>query len=270
MKSKSIKLVGVLFLFFSCNEKNATETKIISEGLTTPLMAYEILGEYPHDTNLFTEGLLIHEGEIYESTGSPQNLPFTQTQIGVIDTLTGQLEVKVDLGKKPFGEGISILKGKVYQLTYTSQTCFVYDLETFEKVDEFKYPNKEGWGLTNDGTHLIMSDGSYKLTFVNPKDFSKVKEISVKDGGYGVQFVNELEYVDGVIYANVWQKNEILKIEANTGKVVAKVDLTPIAQDIYRTNPNTDVMNGIAYDKGKDEFLITGKLWPKIYRVRFN
>ncbi|MFT4735696.1 MAG: glutamine cyclotransferase [Arcticibacterium sp.] len=270
MKNKHLKLLGVLFLFVSCNEKKAAENKTIRNEAKTPFLSYEIIGEYPHDTGLFTEGLLIHDGEIYESTGSPQNLPFTQTQLGIIDTLTGQLEVKVDLGKKFFGEGISILNGRVYQLTYTSQICFVYDLATFKKVDEYKYSNKEGWGLTNDGTHLIMSDGTYKLTFVNPEDFSKVKEIPVKDGGYGVQFVNELEYVDGFIYANIWQKNEILKIEASTGKVVAKVDFTPIAQEVYRTNPNIDAMNGIAYDKGKDEFLITGKLWPKIYRVRLN
>ncbi len=269
MKNSLPILTLVSFVLWSCDDSKKTEKNAPSK-VQTPALNFEVLGYYPHEPKLFTQGLEIQQGSIYESTGAPQNLPFTETQIGVLDTLTGLLDTKVNLGKSVFGEGISFLDDKVYQLTYKSQICNVYDKNTFQKIDEFTFPNQEGWGLTNNGTHLIMSDGTYKLTFIDPLDFSKVKEMTVKEGGYGAEALNELEYVAGFIYANVWQKNEILKIDAITGNVVAKADLTPIAQEVYRTNPNIDAMNGIAYDSEKDEFLIAGKLWPKIYRVRFN
>ncbi|MFT5886196.1 MAG: glutamine cyclotransferase [Arcticibacterium sp.] len=269
MKSNLHILALVSLVIWSCGDSKKTESKTITKVKTADLK-FTILGNYPHDQSLFTQGLEIHNGLIYESTGAPEYLRFTETQIGVLDTLTGVLDAKVNLGKSVFGEGITLLGDKVYQLTYKSQICNVYDLNTFQKIDEFTFPNLEGWGLTNDGTHLIMSDGTYKLTYINPKDFSKVKEMIVKEGGYGAQAMNELEYVNGFIYANVWQKNEILKIDATNGKVVAKADLTRLAQNEYRANPNIDVMNGIAYDNSKDEFLVTGKLWSKVYRVRFN
>ena len=267
MKSKSIKLVGVLFLFFSCNEKNATETKIISEGLTTPLMAYEILGEYPHDTNLFTEGLLIHEGEIYESTGSPQNLPFTQTQIGVIDTLTGQLEVKVDLGKKPFGEGISILNNKIYMLSWQSGKGFVFDLNTFEQISQFTYgQSKEGWGLCNDGSKLFKSDGSQKIWTLDPVSLKELDHIELVTHKGFFKDTNELEYVDGYIYANVYQKESVMIINASSGAIEGVVNFSGLKK-LVTQHSEVDVLNGIAYHPGRKTFFVTGKKWDKLFEV---
>jgi glutamine cyclotransferase len=184
-----------------------------SKEIEAPKMAnisYEILGSFSHDVTSFTEGFFIQDGNIYESTGSPDER--MKSVIGVLDTLSGKLDVKVILeGSQFFGEVAVVLQGKLYQLTYKKQTCFVYDAKTFKNIGSFSNPNKEGWGLTTDGTSLIMSDGTFKLTFINPSDFSIVQALNVKENGYGVEKINELEYVSGYIYANVWMTNDIFK-----------------------------------------------------------
>jgi glutamine cyclotransferase len=190
LKSNIILLLVVLGI--SCKDNSSEEST--TEIKSIPTISYQIMGSYPHDETLFTEGLFVDNGLIFESTGSPANLPFTQSLVGVLDTASGKMDVKVRLDKsKYFGEGSTILNGKWYQLTYTSQTCFVYDAKTFKLINTFKYANKEGWGLTNDGSNLLMSDGSYKITVVNPSNFSKVKEINVSENGYGIENINELE-----------------------------------------------------------------------------
>ncbi len=256
----------------SCGDKTQSENSANETNATGPAkFSYQLIGTLPHDTQSFTEGLFVHNGKIFESTGSPEELAFAQSHFGTLDTTSGSINVLASLDRnKYFGEGITIVGNKLFQLTYKAQTCFVYDATSFKQIGSFKYPNAEGWGLSTDGKHVIMSDGTFKISFLNPDDFSKIKEINVTENGYAVEHINELEYVNGFIYANLWTTNQILKIDANTGQVVAKADFGQLFLDAQTQNPNILEMNGIAYDASKDEFLITGKLWPKIYRLKFN
>ena len=249
---------------------NIDSTETTATTASTPQLSYAVVGSYPHDIQSFTEGLYIDNNQIFESTGSPEELAFTQSHFGTLDTTTGKINIKAAIDRsKYFGEGISKLDGKIFQLTYKAQKCFVYDAKTYKQIAEYPYANAEGWGMTNDGTHLIMSDGTSKLTYLSPKDFSKVKELNIRENGYGIEKINELEYVDGFIYANIWTTNQIIKIDAKTGNVVAKVDMGGLVLDAQKQNPNLMEMNGIAFDSSKNEFLITGKLWPKVYRIKF-
>ena len=262
-----VLLVGLLL--YACNS-NTSESTEATETVSTPTLTYKVVGSYPHDVQSFTEGLYIDNNQIFESTGSPEELTYTQSHYGTLDTLTGKIKVKAALDKSLyFGEGISQIDGKIFQLTYKAQKCFVYDAKTHKKIGEFPYANAEGWGLTNDGKNLIMSDGTHILTFLNPKDFTKVKELNVRENAYALEKINELEYVNGFIYANIWTTNQIIKIDANTGNVVAKADMGALFTEAQKLNPSLMELNGIAYDVNKNEFLITGKLWPKIYRVKF-
>ncbi len=262
-----VLLIGVLL--YSCNS-NSSESTDTTEAVATPTLMYKVVGSYPHDVQSFTEGLYVDNNKIFESTGSPEELSYTQSHYGILDTLTGKIEVKAVLDKSLyFGEGISKIDGKIFQLTYKAQKCFVYDANSYKKIGEFPFANAEGWGLTNDGKNLIMSDGTHILTFLNPKDFTKVKELNVRENAYALEKINELEYVNGFIYANIWTTNQIVKINANTGNVVAKVDLGALYAEAQKLNPGLMELNGIAYDSSKNEFLITGKLWPKIYRLTF-
>jgi glutaminyl-peptide cyclotransferase len=259
----------VALFIISCNEKS-TENAQEDSANTISALNFTLLGSYPHDMESFTEGLFVDNGKIFESTGSPEELAFSKSHYGVLDTLSGKISVKAALDKnKYFGEGIVKFNDKIFQLTYKAQTCFVYDANTHQLLNTFKYNNAEGWGLTHNGSQLIMSDGSSLLTFFNPDDFSVVKSLQVKEGAYGQDKLNELEYVDGYIYANIWLTNQIVKIDANTGEIVAKADFGSLYLDAQKINPQLMEMNGIAYDAAKGEFLLTGKLWPKVYRVKF-
>ena len=168
-----------------------------------------------------------------------------------------------------FGEGIVILNNKIYQVTYTTQIGFVYDLKTFKKIGQFNYANKEGWGLTTDGKVLIMSDGTMNLTFIDPETFNVIKTMSVSENGYGLDNINELEYINGYIYANVWMNNNIVKIDAQSGKVLAKINLNPLLEEAKASHPSSLEMNGIAYDSLSKRFLVTGKFWPTVYEIKF-
>jgi len=161
------------------------------------------------------------------------------------------------------------LSNKIYQLTYESQTAFIYDATSFKKIGQFRYKNKQGWGLTTDGQNIIMSDGSDILTYINPNDFKVIKTIKVTEDGCVLNQLNELEFINGFIYANVWTTNYIVKIDPNNGKVVGKLDLSPIGEEIRNRYPETGVMNGIAYNSISDKIYITGKLWPFIYEIEF-
>tara|TARA_B100001245_G_scaffold235732_1_gene224309 strand:+ start:603 stop:1400 length:798 start_codon:yes stop_codon:yes gene_type:complete len=264
--NKQILLLLFTTILFSCS-KNTSEKATTEESV--PLLNVSYVGEYPHDTNAFTEGLLFHEGELFESTGAT-DLPQTRSLFGAVDLNTGAIDVKVELDREQyFGEGITFLNGRVYQLTYQSQKGFVYDDSTYEQIQEFKIPSAEGWGLTTDGTSIIMSDGTTQLTYLDPVSLAVTKKLTVKEQYFSKEKLNELEYVDGFIYAIIWMTNEIVKIDANDGKVVGKMDLTSYATDAKSTFPNAMEMNGIAYHPERKSFFITGKLWPKIYEVRF-
>ena len=254
----AIILVASLLVAVACQkEKDGSGSKGDPLAIT-----YKIRSAWPHDTQSFTEGLVIHEGELYESTGQEQSW------IGVVDIKSGKPDKKVVLDNKYFGEGITILNNKVYQLTWTTKVGFIYDLKTFTKLKEFTIPVKEGWGLTHDGTNLILSDGTDKLTYLDTVTLAPVRTLSVTDENGPVQKINELEYVKGFILANQWETNIILKIDPKSGKVVGRIDLTPLMQNAKMVNPRVDVLNGIAYHPTTDLVLVTGKFWPNIYALQ--
>ena len=224
---------------------------------------------YPHDTSAFTEGLLVHEGQLYESTGGrPQDNNF-KSWFGPVELKTGKASKKIMLDTAYFGEGISILNGKIYQLTWQDRIGFVYDAKTFKKLKEFHY-NGDGWSLTNDGTHLIMSDGTNKLQYLDPDSLKVVKIVGVEDNNGPVGNINELEYIEGFIYANQYLTNYILKIDPGSGKVVGKSDFSTLDNEVKIKYPGALEMNGIAYDAATKKIYVTGKAWPHLYEVRFN
>ena len=233
-------------------------------------LSYQVLNVYPHDTTSYTEGLLMQDGELYESTGHTEEIPYTRSLFGSVDLKTGHIRVKAELDRnKYFGEGIVFLKGKVYQLTYKTRVGFLYDASTFKKIREFTYPSEQGWGLTTDGTYLIMSDSTPDLHYLDPETFKLVRTIRVMENNTPMDQVNELEYIHGYIYANRYTTNYILKIDPANGRVVGRLDCSSLAQQARNKYPGSMEMNGIAYDSVADKVYITGKLWPDIYAIRF-
>lgn len=261
----------LLLLLGSCNNNTTGEDNTTTEpAVTTPVINYTVAKYYVHDTSLFTEGLLFHNGQLFESTGSPEELPNTRSMIGITDLKTGKFTKKVEIDKsKYFGEGIVFFNNKLFQLTYKNQLCFIYDANTFKKTGEFTYANKEGWSLTTDGSSLIMSDGTNVLTYIDPVKYTPTKILSVTENGYPVDKLNELEFIKGFIYANIWLTDYIVKIDPSSGAVVGKIDLSSLTNEAKNKNPNADVLNGIAYDSTTDKVYVTGKLWPVIYEVQF-
>lgn len=262
---KNIFYFFLIIFLFSCNEnKNIETTKSTDDFL--------IINTYKHDINSFTEGLFFDFDTIYESTGSPKDLPLTKSVFGILNLNTGKIDIKSELDKNIyFGEGIALCNKKIFQLTYLNKVGFIYDSKTFNKIGEFNYSNDEGWGLTNiENDTLIMSDGTNVLTFLDCKSLKVVKKIYVTEFGNELHNLNELEYVDGYIYANVYTTNKIVKINPNNGLVMKSYDLSKLYYDSKIRNSNALEMNGIAYNKKSKTFFITGKMWPSIYEVRFN
>ena len=246
------------------------DTSIVIEVPQTPVISFSLVNTHPHDINAFTEGFLFYEGKLFESTGAPENLPLTKSLFGIVDLKNGKIDTKVEIDKSIyFGEGISILNNKIYQLTYKNQTAFVYDAKTYKPIGKFSFQNKEGWGLTNDGKNLIMSDGSNYLTFFD-QNFNVTKTLDVSENGYAVDYLNELEYIKGFIYANIYQSHEIVKIDPATGNVVGKIDITNLFQTSKTKNINSLETNGIAFDSISNKVLVTGKMWPSIYEIQFS
>lgn len=260
----------LLILIFSACKRDKPEMPTDEPAEVSEIkdLSFALIKTHPHDVNSFTEGLTFHEGKLYESTGATPELDETRSLFGEVDMATGKINTKAELDKKAyFGEGITFLNGKVYQLTWTSRVGFVYDAKTFKKLREFTIPSAEGWGMTTDGTHVIMSDGTNKLRYLDPESLSVVKTLSVFEDGYTLRNINELEYVDGFIYANVWMTNTIVKIDAATGKVTAKLDLSSLAKEALLKNPASKEMNGIAYNPATGKFLVTGKMWPSMFEI---
>lgn len=253
----------------SCQDHSAESGRnATSPAPAIPLINYTARSYFPHDTTSYTEGLLIHNGELYESTGHVDQVPSSRSLFGVVDLHTGKITVKAEK-EKYFGEGISFLNNKVYQLTYKTQVGFIYDAGTFKQLDTFRYANREGWGLTTDGTQLIMSDGTDELTFFDPIGFRPLKKLKVTENGVPRDSLNELEYIRGFLYANIWYNNHIVKIDLSNGKVVGELDLGELAADARQKHPDADALNGIAYDSATDKIYVTGKLWPNIYEIDF-
>jgi len=258
----------VVYLYGCSNNPNPAKDD--SAAPATPVINYAVTTYFPHDTALYTEGLLIHDGQLFESTGSPEDLPQTRSVIGIIDLSSGKMDKKIEIDRsKYFGEGIVILRDKLYQLTYTNQVGFIYDVKTFKKIGQFTFANKQGWSLTTNGKELIMDDGTDKLTFLDTGSLKPIKILAVTENGVPVDKLNELEFIKGFIYANIWLTNFIVKIDPATGKVVGRLDLSSLGFEAKNKYPNADVLNGIAYDSAKDKIYVTGKFWPNIYEITF-
>ncbi|HEY4936382.1 MAG TPA: glutaminyl-peptide cyclotransferase [Puia sp.] len=276
MNKFSILVPLIFTLVTACKDSsNSSENSgSIAESVVSnepPAITYTILNAIPHDKNSYTEGFLMHDGKLFESSGAPEEYENTRSIIGIVDPATGNIAVKAELDRKTyFGEGITILHDKLYQLTWTNKKGFIYDLKTFKKIGEFDIPSKEGWGMTTDGNNLIMSDGGSNLTFLDPVTFKTNRILGVTDNNGPVGNINELEYVNGNILANVYQTSYIIRIDPNTGIVLGKADFSNLVKEIKSKNPDVDYMNGIAYDSAKNKIYITGKFWPNIYEVRLN
>lgn len=222
---------------------------------------YEIVRVYPHDRTAFTQGLLYLNGVLYESTGLNG-----QSSLRKVDLQTGQVLQKIDVPSQYFAEGLALFNNRLYQLTWQSRLGFIYDLETFQVRRTFNYRG-EGWGLTHDGQQLIMSDGTNMLRFLDPETLDPKREVEVKDGDRPINFLNELEYVRGDVWANVWQTDKLVRIEPSTGRVNGWVNLSGLLTAEDRQQP-VEVLNGIAYDEAGDRLFVTGKLWPKLFEIK--
>ncbi len=267
--SKLIPFFSLVFLLFACTGKQEKSQNTTQHLI--PAIDYYMVNSFTHDTTAFTEGFLVYNGKLYESTGATRDFPQTRSLFGEVDLKTGKIEKKVELDKqKYFGEGISFLNGKVYQLTYKNKVGFIYDAGSLKKLGEFTFPGDEGWGMTTDGTHLIMSDGTHKLTYLDPNTLQATKTISVHENGYVKDKLNEIEFINGYIYANIWMTNTIVKINPEDGNIVGLLDLTALASEAKNIYPGSQEMNGIAFDQANNKVYVTGKLWPKIYEIKFN
>ena len=222
---------------------------------------YEVVHAYPHDPNAFTQGLVFLNGEFLESTGLNG-----QSTLRRVELTTGRVLQQVRVPAEYFAEGMTVLGGKIYQLTWKAQKGFVYDLATFAPEKEFPYTG-EGWGLTTDGHSLILSDGTHHLRFLDPVTFKVTRTVQVLRDGQPLRLLNELEFVRGEIYANIWQSQSVARIDPASGRVLGVIDFFGLLPPNEHT-PTTDVLNGIAYDPAANRLFVTGKNWPKVYEVR--
>lgn len=208
--------------------------------------------------------MFFHNGYIYESTGL-----YGSSSLRQVNLADGQVLQQVDLPAKYFGEGITLVGDRIFQLTWKEQQGFVYDLNSFTKLDQFYYPT-EGWGLTYDGEFLIMSDGSAQLSFIDPKSYQIINQITVIDEEQPVEMLNELEYINGFVYANIWLTDRIVIVDPSDGQVQGWINLSGLLDNdpsVDLRNHKTDVLNGIAYDSDTDRLFVTGKLWPRLYQI---
>lgn len=265
----------LLVLSLSCGNpptvpNNATPNSNVAKPPAPVVMYdYEIVKTYPHDPKAFTQGLEFHDGILYEGTGGKDDDDFF-SGLRKVDFTTGKVLQKHDIGREYFGEGITILGDKIYQLTWREMTAFEYDLKDFKLLREIRYTG-EGWGLTNDGTNLIMSDGTHVIRFVSPADFKTIRTIVVKDeNGKPVMQLNELEFVKGEIWANIWQTGWIVRIDPATGRLLGRIDMNKLADEEQEKNEHADVLNGIAYDGSADRLFVTGKLWSRLFEIKVN
>ncbi len=269
----NLTIVGVLiFGLCGCYSANIKEEKGAPKGVgqacmeeilsqdTIPVFTYKIIKTYPHDVTSYTEGLLIHDGYLFEGTGR-----YGQSRLLKIDLETGKVIQQQKLSARYFGEGIMVFQDQIFQLTYKSNIGFVYDKNSFDLKKSFNYP-AQGWGMTANSTELIMSNGSAALIFLDPKTLKQKRYIIVSDEKSEIGFLNELEYVNGEVYANIWKKDLIARISPKTGKVTAWIDLTGINPDPANSK-YPYVLNGIAYDKKSGHLIITGKCWPELYEI---
>ncbi len=276
---RSILILSVMFFAVSCGDGTAgpkgAGTNINGNGNSrlniVPQYSIQIVATHPHDPKAFTQGLVFHNGFLYEGTGGkPARGDEFSSSLRKVEIETGKVVQQYDVPRDYFGEGIAILGDKIYQLTWQEKTGFVYNLDDFKLLKEVRYAG-EGWGLTHDGKNLIMSDGTHVIRFVDPETFQTVRTISVDDEkGEPLMEINELEFIKGEIWANVWQKGWIVRIDPASGKLLGRIDLNALADEERKKSKNSDVLNGIAHDPATDRIFITGKNWPRLYEIKVN
>jgi glutamine cyclotransferase len=264
---KTLYAVALAFVAASCNSSDTNNEPGLN-NIAAPdapkSIGYSILKTYQHDTSSFTQGLIIYDGALYEGTGE-----YGHSNLMKVDLNSGKIQKKIALDAKYFGEGITILRDTVYQLTWQEKVVFAYTLKDFKKIKEFKI-DTEGWGITTNGQELIVSDGTSNLYYYNPTTFQLLRTQSITEGGSLSYNLNELEYIDGYIYANQWQAPYILKIDPGSGTIIGKIDVTNIWTRVKAKDPVADVPNGIAYDTATKKIFITGKKWPELYEIELS
>jgi glutaminyl-peptide cyclotransferase len=258
-------VVFIINLISACSNPSVSTTVGFTTPFTTenpklaPQYSYRVINSFPHDPAAFTQGLVIDEGYLYESTGKNG-----KSSLRKVELTSGKILNQYNLPDEYFGEGMTIFQEKIIQLTWKSKTGFVYSREDFTPLQQFSY-STEGWGMTHDNSRLIMSDGTANLFFLNPDTFELTGSILIQDGDTPVIRLNELEYINGKIFANIWLTDTIAIIDPQKGKVVSWIDLTGILQ--VEPGVKTDVLNGIAYDEIQNRLFITGKFWPTLFEI---
>lgn len=249
-------------VFYAKKTKKLTNTVYFLADTAPDIYDYKIINIYPHDKNAYTQGLEIHNGFLYESTGQ-----LGRSSLRKVELKTGKVLQKIDLDKQYFGEGMTKFGDNIYMLTWSKAIGFIYDFNTFEEKGTFKYKNSiEGWGLTNNGEKLIKTDGTERIWFLNPDTQAEETYIEAYTNKRKVEKLNELEYINGKIYANVYQQNSILIVDANTGKIDGVANLNGLKNKVEQ-HAQLDVLNGIAFDKATNKLYVTGKNWSKLFEI---
>ncbi|MCF8224429.1 MAG: glutaminyl-peptide cyclotransferase [Bacteroidales bacterium] len=249
-----------LFFADSISESHSRQVELLSD-VVPKQYHYRVINSYPHDVGAYTQGLVYHEGWLYEGTGN-----YNQSTLRKVRLEDGEIIQIRNNASDIFGEGITIYNKQIYQLTYKAQICFVYDLHTFEEIRKYYFQNKEGWGITNSETELIMSDGTHMLYFIDPNTDTVIRQIEVFNDQGPVEDLNELEYINGKIYANRYYTDEIVIIDPENGKEVGRVNMKGILP-LKDRKPGTNVLNGVAWDQEGERLFVTGKYWPRLFEI---
>jgi glutaminyl-peptide cyclotransferase len=256
-----LMVLFALTSLFSINGAALAQFRNISSTYRgSPVHSYEVINSYPHDPDAYTQGLIIHNGQMYEGTGH-----YGKSSLRAVDLETGDVQKIIELSRMNFGEGVTIFSGKIIQLTWRSGTGYIYDSETFERIGEFNYKG-EGWGITHDSSHLIMSTGGSELNFLDPVTFRIVNTLPVWDDSGPVYGLNELEYVNGEVWANVYPTDLIARINPDTGEINSWIYLEGLL-DAESPERRPEILNGIAFDHETKKLYLTGKYWPRLYEV---
>lgn len=261
---KKLLFIVLATWFVGCNDDGGDANPDTENLPPAPAaISYSIQNTFPHDTSSYTQGLVIYKGELYEGTGLEG-----KSKLLKVDLKSGKIVKSKNLDAKYFGEGITILNDTIYQLTWQNRVVFMYSLKDFSLLKEFAI-DTEGWGITTDGRELIVSDGTSNLHYYEPGTFKKLRSVSITESGALVGNVNELEYINGFIYANRYQTDQLLKIDPVTGIVVGIANFKQLGDNVRAKYPFVDYFNGIAYDASAGKIYVTGKLWPEVYEVQF-
>lgn len=253
--------LALALLFVALGQSLLGQSPRHDHSSTVPQYTFKIIQTFPHDPAAFTQGLVFHNGFLYEGTGLKGRSSLRKVRLG-----TGEVVQEADLSPEFFGEGITIFKDEIVQVTWQSHVGFVYNLTDFHRLRQFSYPG-EGWGLTTDGREIFMSDGTPEIRVLDPATLAEKRRFTVHDGNSRIKELNELEFVEGEIYANIWQTDRIARISPRNGELLGWIDLKGLLSPVYRLAPGA-VLNGIAYDSERKRLFVTGKLWPKIFEIQ--